>query len=138
MRRLLAIFGGLTGILILPLGLVAPTAWLLVPAHAAFTALCILGALLSAARGAADAARRWGAWHIVATIGAMTGFELGRRAQEGAWWMAPWLLILLWAWIPMVVAGLAGAVGERLGRAWDQRVVARRRVALAAAVPPPR
>lgn len=133
---MLAVFGGLTGVLIVPLGLVAPTAWLLVPAHAAFTALCVMGAVLSGARGAADAARRWGAWHAVATIGAMTGFELGRRAQEGIWWMAPWLLILIWAWIPMVVAGLAGAVGEAVRRSWDQRVVARRRAVLASPPPP--
>lgn len=135
MRRLLAVFGGLTGIFIVPLGLVAPTAWLLVPAHAAFTAVCIVGALLSAARGHADGARRWGAWHLIATVGAMTGFELGRRASDGVWWVAPWLLILLWAWIPMVVAGVAGAAGDLVRAWWDRRVVARRRAALAA---PPR
>lgn len=128
---MLAVFGGLTGLLVMPLGLVGPTAWVLVPAHAAFTALCVVGALAEAVRGRGEAARRWGLWHVVATIGAMVGFELGRRASGGAWWIVPWLLILCWSWIPIVVGGLAGMFGDWAGRAWDRRVVERRRRALA-------
>ncbi len=120
MRRLLAIVGALLALCTVPLGLVGPTSLLLLPAHAALTLIATVGAVLEGARGAPERARAWGFGHLIATFGVMLAFELGRRATVGGWWVIPWLGIVSWGWVPMVVAGGSGWIGEWVLR-WRNR-----------------
>src|SRR5687768_7223715 len=114
MRRLLAIFGGLLGALLVPLALAGPTAWLLIPAHLAFTILATVAAVLEGFAGYPERARIWGFGHLVATLAMVGALELGADLRDGsAWyWFAPWIAAAVWGWVPMVAAGLAGWGGE--------------------------
>jgi hypothetical protein len=123
---LLAIVGALGALFALPLGLVGPTSWLLLPVHAALTAVAVAGALMEAFRGAPERARLWGFAHLLATLGVVASIEVGRRVSGGAWWVVPWLGILAWGWIPIVVAGGAGWIGEVVSRWRSKRTVRKR------------
>lgn len=126
MRRLLAIVGGLGAVFAVPLGLVGPTSWLLLPVHLGLTVIAVFGASMEAYRGAPERARLWGFAHLLATIAILVSMELGRRVSDGLWWYVPWLGMLAWGWIPMVVGGGAGWIGEIVSR-WRSRRMVRRR-----------
>src|SRR5688500_7340947 len=108
MSRLAAILGGLVGMLLVPLALVAPTALLLLPAHFAFTALATAAALGEGVAGRPERARLWGWWHLVVSIVTVGGLELGSRLDGRGYWVVPWVFVLAWGWLPPVVGGLAG------------------------------
>ena len=127
MRRLLAIVGALTALFALPLGLVGPTSWLLLPVHASLTAIAIVGAGMEASRGAPERARLWGFAHLLVTLGTVVSIDVGRRVSGGVWWVVPWLGILAWGWIPIVVAGGAGQVAEVVSRWRSKQVIRQRR-----------
>ena len=128
MGRLLAIFGGLIGVLLVPLALVSPTAWLLLPAHLAFTVLATVAALGSGVAGRPGRARAWGVGHLLASIAMVTALEIGSRAAGGScYWIVPWLPAVMWGWIPSVAGGLSGWFGESVSRYRSSRAIRRRR-----------
>ncbi len=129
MRRLAAIFGGLFGVLLIPLGLAGPTAWLLVPAHLGFTIIAAVGATLEGLMGYGERARLWGLFYLVATIAMVGTLELAATARGSSelYWMAPWVGALVWGWIPPVVSGLAGTFGEERARNMNRRAVQHRK-----------
>ena len=129
MRRLAAIFGGLVGILLIPLGLAGPTAWLLIPAHLGFTIIASAGAALEGLMGQAERARLWGLYYLVITLAMAGSLELAATVRESSdvYWMAPWLAALMWGWIPPVVSGVAGTFGEERARNMTRRVIHRRK-----------
>jgi hypothetical protein len=126
MARLAAIFGGLTGLLLPFLALVAPTAWLLLPAHLLFSGLVCLASIGEGLSSRPERARRWGLGYLVSTLLAIGAFDLGARVADRAYWLVPWTILLAWGWIPPVVAGLAGWGGDGL-RAWRSGRAVRRR-----------
>lgn len=129
MRRLLAIFGGLCCFLLIALGLSAPMALLLLPAHLLFTVLAGIGALLEGLAGFPERARRWGLLYLVGTAAMLGALEVGATVHGVGlrYWAAPWLAALVWGWIPPVVAGLAGVVGSFRQRRLDRAAIADRR-----------
>ncbi|MBT3223715.1 MAG: hypothetical protein HN348_31995, partial [Proteobacteria bacterium] len=77
MIRLLAVFAGLFGVLLFPLALSAPTAWLLLPAHLFFSILIVVGSVGEGLVGHPVRARIWGAMYIVATGAMFAALTLG-------------------------------------------------------------
>lgn len=126
MGRLFAVLGGLFGVLLVPLSLVAPTAWLVLPGHLALTVLATVAALHAGWIGRAERARLWGLGYLVATIAMVAALQLGREVSGGVWWVFPWFAAVLWGWIPPVVAGLSGWVGDAVRDARSRRAVRRR------------
>jgi hypothetical protein len=128
-RRLSVIFGGLIGVLLIPLGLSGPTAWLLIPAHFGFTVVATTGAVIEGLLGHAERARLWGLFYLVTTLAMAGTLELATlvRGDSIVYWVAPWLGALLWGWIPPVVSGVAGVFGEERARNLVRRSVQRRR-----------
>jgi len=123
------IFGGLFGVLLIPLGLSGPTAWLLIPAHFGFTAIAASGAAIEGLTGHAERARLWGLFYLVTTLAMAGSLEVAAtiRGDSATYWMAPWLSALFWGWIPPVVSGVAGTFGEERARNMIRRTVQRRK-----------
>ncbi len=130
MRGLLAIFGALIGLLIIPLGLVPPTTVLLVPGHLLLTVLATVGALTEGLGGRPERARLWGFGYLVSSVLAVGALEIASHRTESSWWLAPWFLMVIWGWIPPAVAGAAGWLGEPIAKNRLKRVLRRRRKAL--------
>jgi len=128
-RRLAVIFGGLFGVLLIPLGLSGPTAWLLIPAHFGFTVIAAAGAAIEGLSGHAERARLWGLFYLIATLAMAGVLELAAeiRGHSTTYWLAPWLGALFWGWIPPVVSGVAGSFGEERARNMVRRTVQRRK-----------
>ncbi|MCB9664153.1 MAG: hypothetical protein H6732_08555 [Alphaproteobacteria bacterium] len=126
MIRLAGVATGLLGLLLVPLALTAGTSWLAVLGHLALTALCVGLAWFDGLAGRPATARAWGAWAAVCTAGVAGALHLSWSAHGGWAWMAPFALILLWAWVGPVAGWLAGAVGARRQAARARRAVARR------------
>lgn len=129
MRRLSVIFGGLIGVLLVPLGLSGPTAWLLIPAHFGFTVVATLGAATEGLLGHAERARLWGLFYLVTTLAMAGTLEVATMARGDTlvYWVAPWLAALLWGWVPPVVSGIAGMFGEERARNMLKRSIRHRR-----------
>jgi hypothetical protein len=127
--RLLATLAALTGLLLPLLGLSAPTAVMLLPAHALFSVLVCAGSMLHGWRGHPDLARRWGLAYLVATALCIASLEVGAlvRGAALAYWGLPWIALLAWGWVPPVVSGGAGVLGGLRERRLTGRVVRRRR-----------
>jgi hypothetical protein len=125
MSRVLAAHAALLGLLLAPLALSGPTAWLLVPVHAVFSVLVSLGAALDGWRGHPDTARRWGFGYLVASALMIGALQLGAETRGAgmAYWGVPWVAALAWGWIPPVIAGFAGWIAE----ARERRLVRRAR-----------
>ncbi len=128
MGRLLAILAGLVALLLVPLALSGPTALLLVPGHALLALLASVGAADAGFGGRPESARRWGLFYLVATALMVAALEIGARVrgQQIAYWGVPWAAALVWGWLPPVVSGVAGALGELRERRLVKRVVRRR------------
>lgn len=120
MSPLLWTFAGALGVLAVPLALSGATAWLVVPAHGVLSAVACAGALVEAWAHRAERARLWGFAYLVATAAILGALEVGGvlRGQAGWAWMAPFVGVLVWGWLPPVVAGAAGwwAAGRRRRR----------------------
>jgi hypothetical protein len=129
MRRLAAIIGGLLGVLLVPLALSRVTALFLLPAHGLLTVVAVVGAFAEGWSGYPERAKLWGLGFLVATalmLGTLE-FASDARAAGSSYWAAPWVAVLVWGWIPPVVAGLSGALGGLRRRALSSRAVALRR-----------
>jgi hypothetical protein len=131
--RPLATLAALVGALLGPLALSAPTAWLLIPVHAVFSAMVGLGAALDGWAGRPERARLWGFGYLVASALMVGGLQLGAdtRSAGMAYWGGPWLAVLLWGWIPPLLAGGAGWVGGYRERRLVRRAVRARQAAVA-------
>jgi len=127
MGRVAAVFGGLVGVLLVPLALAAPTAWVLVPAHLLFSVLVTIATTGEGFAGRPERARLWGLAYLVASVAMVAALELGAGVRSSRYWIGPWVLVLLWAWVPPVAAGLAGWMGEARERALGRRAVRSRR-----------
>ncbi|MEQ1508743.1 MAG: hypothetical protein ABMB14_41330, partial [Myxococcota bacterium] len=127
--RLLAIVAGLLAILLVPLALSGPTALLCPPAHLALAVTCCIGSVLDGLDGWPERARRWGFFYLVASIAMVAALELGAdvRSQTWGYWGIPWVMAMVWGWIPPVVAGMGGMVGEVRQRRLTTKVVRHRR-----------
>lgn len=126
------IVAGLLAFLLVPLALSGPTSLFLLPAHLAFAAVTSTGALLDGFDGCPERARRWGFVFLVASAAMVGALELGAdvRSTGMLYWGPAWLGALLWGWIPPVVCGMAGVMGEgRQERLVRRAVRARRRAA---------
>ncbi len=129
MGRLAAILGALIGLLLVPLALVSPTWLLLLPAHLLFTLLALAATVAEGLAGRAERARQWGFGHLVATIAMIGALELGARVDGSRWWLIPWVLVLLWGWLPITVSGVAGWAGDEIRGRRSARAVKRRKQA---------
>ncbi|HHO50671.1 MAG TPA: hypothetical protein ENK18_07290 [Deltaproteobacteria bacterium] len=137
MGRLLAIFAGCSALLLVPLALSAPTAWLLVaPVHLALAGLTCAGGLVDGIAGRPEGARRWGLFYLLASLAMVAALELGGMlraprlmgvAVPGLYWGGAWCLVLTWGWFPPVFCGGMGVVGELRRRRRTHRVLRRRR-----------
>lgn len=114
---------------LIPLGLAVPTAWLVVPVHLVFAALVTVATLGEGLSGHPERARRWGLGYIVSSLLLVAAMELGAALRGTAYWQLPLALMLLWGWVPPAVAMVAGGVGELRERALGRRAVRRRKVA---------
>lgn len=131
MTRLLAMVAGLLAVLLVPLALSGPTAQLVPVAHLGFSLAVSIGALLDGLDGWPERARRWGFAYLVATAATVGALELGAdvRHQGMAYWAFPWFSVLLWGWVPPLVAGIAGTVGGFRARRLAAGVLRHRRAA---------
>lgn len=127
MGRILAVFGGLVGLLLVPLALAGPTAWLLLPAHGVFALLATAGSVVEGVAGRPQRARLWLLGYLVASVAMVAGMELGSMVRGQSYWTLPLAILLLWAWIPAAVAGVAGWFGEHRLLARTRRSRRRRR-----------
>lgn len=129
---MVAMFAGLVGATLVPLALSAPVAWLMLgPALGMFVSLACTGATLDGLAGRPEHARRWGLAAVV-VVGLTCGaLEVGSmlRGEGLGYWSGPWLCALGVGWLPPLVAGTMGAVGERRRRQLHVRVVRARRAA---------
>ncbi len=138
MGRLLAIFAGCCALLLVPLSLSTPTAWLVVaPMHLLLVLLTCTGAGLAGLAGRPVVVRRWGHFYLLATLVAIGALELGGRlapprlmgaVRPGLHWSGAWCLGLLWGWIPPVICLGMAEVGEHISLRRSRRVRRRRRV----------
>lgn len=128
MSRLLAIISALFGLTLVPLALVGPTAWLVVPAHALFAAQVTMITLLDGVAGRSERARVFGAVYLVLSMAVVGALEFGSALEGRRYWIVPWFAMLLWGWIPPVVAGLSAWAGDTV-RGWrsDRAVRVRQR-----------
>ncbi len=117
MRRFLWAFGAALAGVSMPLTLSAATTWLLVPAHLVLTVTACTGALAEAVSGHPARARLWGFMHLVATALTLGGLQAAETLRgEPDWaWAFPFTVMLVWGWIPPVLAGSAAwwAAGRR-------------------------
>lgn len=130
MGRLIAMFTGLVGVLMVPLAMSAPTAWLLLtPAYSVFVSLACTGAMIDGYDGRPEHARRWGFVALVVTALVCGALELGAEIRGGgqAYWGGPWLCALSMGWMPPVVAGIMGGIGTLRRRQLHVRAVRQRR-----------
>jgi len=134
MTRLLSMGAGLLAVLLVPLALSGPTAQLVPVAHLGFSLAVCTGALLDGLDGWPERARRWGFAYLVATAATVGALQLGAdvRAHGIAYWAFPWFSVLLWGWVPPVVAGVAGMVGVFRARRLSDRALRHRRPARSA------
>ena len=128
MGRLTAIFGLLTGILLIPLSLAGPTAWLLLPAHLFFTVLTSVAALGHGLTGQPVQARLWGFGYIFATVSMVAALELGSEVNHSAYWVAPWMAAVIWGWIPPTIALLSAWFGDLRRAFLSDRAVKHRKL----------
>ncbi len=126
MRRLLAILAGSLGFVSMPLALSSITSWLLVPCHAVLTAVACAGAVAEAGGGRPERARLWGLAYLVATALMLGALEVG-AARGGGYWSLPLAAVLMWGWVPPLVAGLAGWWGGARRRRLATRAVRQRK-----------
>jgi hypothetical protein len=135
LARPVSSFAAILGASLPLLGLAAPTAWLLLPVHAAFACAVVLGAGLDGLMGRPEQARRWGFAYLLVCLAIAVGLEVGARARGASvWgWGVPWLVLATWAWAPPVIAALAGWLGEGIRVRKVRRTVRHRRAARAAA-----
>ncbi len=133
--RPVASFAAVLGVSLPLLGLAGPTVWLLLPVHAAFALAVVLGAGLEGLQGRPVRARLWGFAYLLVCLAVAVGLEVGARARGASvWgWGIPWVVLATWAWVPPVVAALAGWLGEGIRARRVRRTVRQRRAALAAA-----
>lgn len=131
MERLLALFAGLLGLLLVPLALSGPTALLLTPTHLGLSLVVSAGAVLDGLDGRPERARRWGFFYLLATLLMVAALEIGASAHDRAlsYWGVPWGAALLWGWIPPLVSGAAGVVGRAREKRLVRRVVRTRKAA---------
>lgn len=128
MQGLLAVLAALLGVLMVPLALAGGTAWLLLPAHLAFSGACTVGALLGGLSGHPWRARQFALGYLVGSVAAVAALTLGSGARDGSWyWMLPWAGALIWAWAPPIAGMAAASLGEVRRRGRTRRVVRRRR-----------
>ncbi len=129
MTKPAAAFAGMIGLLLGPLALAGPTAWLLAPVHAVFALVVCLGAAWDGLAGHVGRTRAWGFGYLLATLGMVACLELGAGVSGGSmgYWGPPWLLVATWAWIPPVIAGLAGMLAGQRSGALSRKAVRRRR-----------
>jgi hypothetical protein len=127
-QGLIGVLAALLGVLLVPLALAGGTAWLLLPAHFVFAGACSLGALLAGLSGHPGRVRAFGGGYLVASLAAVVALSVGSEVRQGSWyWMLPWAGVLVWAWVPPLVTGFAGAVAGGRRRRRIRRVVRRRR-----------
>ncbi len=131
MGRLAATLGALSGLLLVPLALSRPTAVLVVPGHLAFCVMVCAGAVIEGFLGYPERARLWGFGYLVLTTLVVAALELGATSRGLAWtyWGIPWSAILVWGWIPPVVAGVAGVAGHARQHRLARGAVRRRHAA---------
>lgn len=135
MRRVLAVLTGLLGVAVVPLALSAATSWMAILGHLALSAACVGLSITDGAGGRPMAARGWGVFHLCTTAGIATALHAASWTRGGWGWTVPLFAVLLWAWIPPIVAFASGAVAQRQAAWWARRTVARRHAALAAQQP---
>jgi hypothetical protein len=129
--RLAAILGALLAAVLIPLALSPTTAWLILPGHLTFTLLASAAAVAEGWLGHPGRARAWGGGYLVASVGMVAALELGSRVfGQGYTWL-PWTAVLIWGWVPPVVSGLSGALGEQRRRRLARLSVGQRKQAAA-------
>lgn len=137
LQGLLGLIAAALGLLLAPLALASGTAWLLLPAHLAFSVLCGAGAVLGGLSGHPWRARAYGAGYLAASVAAVVALAVGSEVRDGSWyWILPWAGALLWAWIPPIIVIAATWLGE-VRRAQRTRSVVRRRRRQAAVIDAP-
>lgn len=136
MSRLAAIVGAMLGILLVPLALIGQTAWLVVPSHALFAVLVTIAAVADGVTGRPERARVWGAGYLVCSIATIAALQVGSSVEGRAYWIGPWMAMLVWGWIPPIAAGLAGWLGDGV-RSWRSNRAVRQRKSAGRAIPAP-
>ena len=131
MGRLLGMFGGLFALLLVPLALAPHTSWLLLPGHLLFSLVTIGGTLQQGFEGRPRGAQAWGALYVAVSIGIAIALETGAGARESWYWMAPWSILLLWAWIPAICIVFGSWIGEVRRNRLSQYAVRKRKQARA-------
>lgn len=118
-----------TGLLLPPLALSAPTAILVVPGHLLFAVLVVIGAVIGGWAGRPEGPRAWMLGYLVITLATAAALEVGAELRGAGlgYWGIPWTAVLLWGWLPPVVAGLAGWLGVQRRQRLSRRAVAARR-----------
>ena len=131
MSRFAAGLASLVGLLLVPLGLAAPTSFVLLPAHLFFTVLTLVAVCSDAFLGRPGRVMVWTALYVVASLAMVVSLEVGFSVRPEGWYaltpIVPWAGAVIWGWV-VPVAGVIGFEIARLRRRRLSKIaVARRR-----------
>jgi hypothetical protein len=127
MGRLLAGFGGLFALVLVPLALAPNVIWMVIPGHLIFSIIVTLGALQQGFDGRRRGAQAWGGLYLVTSLAIAWAMDSGAYSRNSGYWMVPWALLLTWGWIPAVAISVGVSVGPARRRRLNAKVVQRRK-----------
>ena len=129
MIGLLRAFTLALGVLVVPLAASPVTSWLGVAVHLGLTVQCVVLSLVAGLAARGGEARAWGLWSVLGTLAIGAALHVASWAEGGRAWWGPFVLVLLWGWIPPLVAAVAGALGDEVWELASRRAARRNRAA---------
>lgn len=102
MGRLVAGFGLLFALALVPLALAPNVVWMVIPGHFVFSLVVTLGAAHQGFVGHSRGVTGWGVLYMVTSIAIAASMGFGEETRLSWYWMVPWALMLVWGWIPAV------------------------------------
>ena len=102
MGRLIAGFGILFALALVPIALAPNVVWMVIPGHFIFSLIVTLGAAQQGFAGQGRGVSGWGVLYVVTSIAIAASMSFGEDARISWYWMVPWTFMLLWGWVPAV------------------------------------
>lgn len=127
MGRLLAGFGILFGLLLVPIALAPNVVWMVIPGHLVFSVLVILGALQQGFEGNEFGAKAWGVLYLITSVGIAIAMEFSGATRDSWYWMVPWAMMLTWAWVPAIAIAVGAWMGPIRRRRLSAAAVRKRK-----------